>query len=156
MARPIRDLALLSVGGAIAALADPVSGARRRHTLRDRSMAVARRPARLALSKGRGTMRHMAGQARGRLHEAIPGRHAPTDDHTLADRVRSEAFRGISITPHEVNVGVVDGIVTLRGELHSRSAIDGLVHRVQAVPGVYGVECLVHLPGEPAPHDGRA
>ncbi len=118
MARPIRDLALLSVGGA-----------RRRHTLRDRSIAVVRRPARLALGKGRRTPRHLAGRARGRLHEATPSRHAPADDPS---------------------------IVTLRGELHSRSAVDGLVHRMQAVPGVDGVECLVHLPGEPAPHNGRA
>jgi osmotically-inducible protein OsmY len=156
MARLIRDLALLSVGGAIAALADPVSGARRRHTLRDRAMASARRPMRLARGRGRRTLRYMAGQARGKLHDAVPTQHAPDDDRTLADKVRSEAFRDVSVTPHEVNVGVVDGIVTLRGELHSRSAIEGLVDRVHAVPGVHGVECLVHLPGEPAPHNGRA
>jgi hypothetical protein len=156
MARPIRDLALLSAGGAIAALADPVSGARRRHMLRDRTIAATRRPMRMAAGRGRRTIRYMAGRARGKLHDAVPVTHAPEDDRTLADKVRSEAFRDTSITPHEVNVGVVDGIVTLRGELHSRSAIDGLVHRVRAVPGVYGVECLVHLPGEPAPHNGRA
>jgi osmotically-inducible protein OsmY len=156
MARPIRDLALLSVGGAIAALADPVSGARRRHTLRDRSMAAARGPMRGAAGRSRATMRSMAGQARGKMHDASPIRHEPEDDRTLADKVRSEAFRDTAITPREVNVGVVDGIVTLRGELHSRSAIEGLVDRVQAVPGVSGVECLVHLPGEPAPQNGRA
>jgi hypothetical protein len=43
MARPIRALTLMSIGGAVAALADPVSGARRRHMLRDRSLALIRR-----------------------------------------------------------------------------------------------------------------
>jgi osmotically-inducible protein OsmY len=119
-------------------------------------MAAARRPVRLAAGRGRRTMRYVAGQARGMVHDAVPTRHAPADDMTLADRVRSEAFRDTPITPHEVNVGVVDGIVTLRGELHSSSAIQGLVERVRAVPGVRGVECLVHLPGEPAPRSGRS
>jgi osmotically-inducible protein OsmY len=156
MARPLRDLALLSAGGAIAALADPVSGARRRHMLRDRSLAAARRTMRVATGRGRRTIRHFAGQTRGMVYDAVPRRQAPQDDMTLADKVRSEGFRHTAITPHEVNVSVVDGIVTLRGELHSSSAIVGLVERVRAVPGVRGVECLVHLPGQPAPHSGRA
>ena len=146
MARPVRALGLIALGGAVAALADPVSGARRRHMLRDRTLAAVRRWAREA---GR-RVDYAAGEMQGAVHNARPGRNAPPDDDlTLADKVRSEAFRGMPVTPHEANVGVVDGIVTLRGQLASRTIADELVQRVGAVPGVRGVENLLHTADEP-------
>jgi osmotically-inducible protein OsmY len=146
-------LALMSIGGAIAALADPVSGRRRRHMLRDRSLAAVRRSAR----RGAGALRFRAGELRGAARRAAHrSPESPVDDHTLADRVRSEAFRGLPITPHEANVGVVDGIVTLRGELASRTVIEELVERVRTVPGVRGVQSLLHTPGQSPPRVGVA
>ena len=148
MARPIRALALMTLGGAIGALADPASGARRRHMLRDRSLAAVRRSGR----RGSAAVRYTAGEIQGVAHRMRPGREpAPADDGTLADKVRSEAFRDLPITPREVNVGVVDGIVTLRGELASRATIDELVRQVRSVAGVRGVENLLHTADRP-PH----
>jgi osmotically-inducible protein OsmY len=136
----------MTLGGAAAALADPVSGRRRRHMLRDRTTAAVRRSGRRA----RARMDYAAGRLRGTVHNARRRAAPPDDDRTLADRVRSEAFRGMPITPHEANVGVADGIVTLRGRLASRTIIDELVFRVGAVPGVRGVENLLHT-AEDAP-----
>jgi osmotically-inducible protein OsmY len=153
MARPFRAVALISIGGAVAALADPVSGARRRHELRDRSLAAIRHGS-LAL---RQAAHRVQGQARGVFHDVWPGGAVPPeDDATLADRVRSEAFRGLPVTPRETNVGVVDGIVTLRGQIASRAAIEELVNRVRNVPGVRGVENLLHTPDQAPPRAGRA
>lgn len=155
MARPIRAAALMSVGGVVAALADPVSGARRRHMLRDRSLAAARHLRTRGERSVRGALHRRIGEVRGWQAAHRPG-DASVDDPTLADRVRSEAFRGLSVTPHEANVGVVDGIVTLRGQLADHAEIDRLVARVREVPGVRGVENLLHTAGEPAPGPGHA
>jgi hyperosmotically inducible periplasmic protein len=153
MARPLRALTLMALGGAAAALADPVSGRRRRHMLRDRTMAAVRRSERRA----RARMDYAVGEMRGTVHNARPRRDSPPDDdRTLADRVKSEAFRGMPITPHEANVGVVDGIVTLRGRLASRTIIDELVLRVGAVPGVRSVENLLHTAEDAPAAAGRA
>jgi osmotically-inducible protein OsmY len=155
MARPIRAAALMSVGGVAAALADPVSGARRRHMLRDRSIAAVRRLRDRGERSAGGALHRRVGRMRAwqAAHQSSDG---AVDDATLADRVRSEAFRDLSVTPHEANVGVADGIVTLRGQLPGHAEIDELVARVRTVPGVRGVENLVHTAGEPAPGPGRA
>lgn len=155
MARPLRAAALMSIGGVVTALADPVSGARRRHMLRDRSLATARRLRTQGERSARDAVHRRVGEMRGRL-AALRSHGGPVDDATLADRVRSEAFRGLPVRPHEANVGVVAGVVTLRGQMPDHAEIERLVARVREVPGVRGVENLLHTAGEPPPGPGHA
>ena len=152
MTRVVRTMSLVAAGGAIAALADPVSGRRRRAMLRDRGLAAGRH----ALHRLSRLGRFEAGKLRGAVAER---RHADAplaDDRTLVDRVRSEALRDLPVTGHAINVGAVDGIVTLRGQVEDAALREAIVTRVAAVAGVRGVENLLHLPTEPAPHQGRA
>jgi osmotically-inducible protein OsmY len=149
----LRAIGWMSIGGTVAALADPVSGARRRHVARDRGLATARRGGRWL----RRQADYRAGEAYGMVREAMPGgRRSPDDDRTLADKVRSEAFRGLPVTPREANVGVVEGVVTLRGQLPSQYLIAELERRVRTVPGVRGVENLLHLVSQEPRGAGRA
>jgi osmotically-inducible protein OsmY len=150
MTRVVRAISLVAVGGAAVALADPVSGARRRALLRDRGMAV-----------GRQALRRLSQRARfetGRLQGAVAERRRhdaqPADDRTLVDKVRSEALR--DLPGHAINVGAVDGVVTLRGQVDDAALREAIVGRVAAVAGVRSVENLLHLATEPAPHQGRA
>jgi len=55
-----------------------------------------------------------------------------------------------------VSLDVNDGVVELRGQLDDQAAIEELVLRVRAVPGVRSVVSLLHLPGQPAPNKQEA
>jgi len=137
------------VGACLALLFDPIAGKRRRHMLRDRTLALARRGER----RGRRLARHGLADAEGYLQRR---RHreeeAPAyDDTTLARKVETEIFRWSDAPKGAVVVNAVGGIVALRGEVDSSEEIARLVNRAAAVHGVKGVENLLHLPGTPAP-----
>lgn len=74
------------------------------------------------------------------------------DDQTLRDRVESEIFKDTETSRENININVVNGIVTVRGELPNQGEIDNLVKRIQSIPNVKGVQNLLHLPGTPAPN----
>ena len=93
----------------------------------------------------------MQGQAAGIVHEATATATPPADDQALADRVRSEIFRRPDAAKGEVNVDVVDGVVSLRGELDDQAEIDRLVSGARAVPGVREVDNMLHVKETPAP-----
>jgi hyperosmotically inducible periplasmic protein len=152
MTRVVRTISLVAAGGVIAALADPASGARRRAMLRDRGVAAGRH----ALRRLSRLARFEAGKLQGAVAERRHAEAPPADDRTLVDKVRSEAFRGLSVTGHAINVGAVDGVVTLRGQVDDATLRETIASRVAAVAGVRGVENLLHLATEPAPHQGRA
>jgi hypothetical protein len=142
-----------AIGAAIAYLFDPEQGRGRRTRLRDRATAAARRSSERVERRGR----YLAGSALGRMLEArsrlLP---RPADDATLVDRIRSEALGDPRIPAGEVNVDVADGVATLRGELSDPALIRDVADRVRRVPGVLGVENLVHTPSEEPARNKRA
>jgi osmotically-inducible protein OsmY len=75
------------------------------------------------------------------------------DDATLAHRIESEV---LGTAPEGITMNAEDGIVVLRGEVDSPERMSELAQAVLRVPGVTGVENLLHLPGEPAPNKAPA
>lgn len=142
----------VAIGAVVAYLFDPDRGSRRRAELRDRGRAEVRQLVRRAERRAY----RARDEARGSLHELTHPPHVPGDDRTLGDIVRSRvlgrpAFHGLPL-----NVDVVGGVVTLRGEVPRRQLGEELTLAVHAVPGVRGVRNLLHLPGEPAPNKEAA
>ncbi len=73
------------------------------------------------------------------------------DDFTLANKVRSEAFRRSHIPKGAISVDVSEGVVTLRGALARPELIAEAERHVRSVEGVRGVRNLLHVAGTPAP-----
>ena len=144
--------AAILAGAGAQYLLDPVEGKRRRHVLRDQTLAALRRLGR----RGAQRARYVEGKAEGAVHEATSTPSPPADDQALADRVRTEIFRRPDAPKGSVNVSAVDGIVYLRGEVGSSQEIERLVADARQVPGVRAVESLLHTPGTPAPMGGAA
>jgi hypothetical protein len=142
-----------AVGAAIAYLFDPEQGRGRRMRLRDQGMAASRRTTTRLERRGR----YVAGTAIGRVMQA-GSRLAPAavDDATLVDRIRSEALGDAHIPAGEINVDVADAVATLRGELSDPALIEEIVGRVRMVPGVAGVENLLHTPQQEPAKNKRA
>jgi osmotically-inducible protein OsmY len=144
---------VFALGGALGALLayffDPNNGTRRRHTLRDRTAGFFRSTGRQASRAGRG----VAAEAYGVSQKVQHLKEEPKtfDDATLADKIRSEVFRGPDVPKGQVNVNVQDGVVQLRGEVPRPELIDDLVAQTRKVQGVREVENLLHLPGTQAP-----
>jgi osmotically-inducible protein OsmY len=136
------------VGAAFAYFFDPVSGNGRRARLRDQGMSRARHAVGDVERRGR----YYANMAQGRMTEMVsPGPDERTpDDTTLAQRIQSEVFGAADVPKDRLTLDVVNSIATLRGELDSQQEIDDVATRVRQVPGVRGVEVLVHLPGTTA------
>jgi len=131
----MRTVGAFVVGAGVAYLFDPQSGKRRRHVLRDRSVAVLRRFGR----RSAGEAKYGAGHAEGVAAQAAGDASSPAaeaDDATVKDRILSQAFRDAGVNTGDVAVDVSDGIATLRGTLDSVDLVHELVERVRAVPGV--------------------
>jgi osmotically-inducible protein OsmY len=84
-------------------------------------------------------------------HDATAKPAPPADDNTLADRVRTEVLRRADAPKGAVDVSVVDGVVQLRGELSRLEDIERLISAAGGVPGVRGVESMLHLHGVGTP-----
>lgn len=143
-------MGLLALGVGLGALFayffDRENGRRRRQEAIDRTGAAARKRASRA---GRGAAAEADGVAKKVQH--LREEPKDFDDATLADKVRSEAFRGEDVPAGDINVNVQDGVVQLRGQVERPELIDELVDRVQNVQGVREVENLLHVPGIEAP-----
>jgi osmotically-inducible protein OsmY len=143
----------LAVGAAIGALGalflDPANGKRRRHTLRDRTVALVRRIGRRSERLGRG----VAAEGYGVVQKAKHIREEPKeyDDATLKAKVETELFRAADAPKGQVSVNAQSGIIQLRGELESEDMIEDLVRRAKKVQGVRDVESLLHVSGTHAP-----
>lgn len=134
----MRSVAAFVVGAGLAYMFDPQSGRRRRHVLRDRSLAVLRRLGRRSARRAK----YVAGQAEGvaaHATSAVVGRDEAADDATVKDRILSQAFRDAEVSTGDVAVDVSDGIATLRGTLGSVDLAHDLIERVRGVPGVRAV-----------------
>jgi hypothetical protein len=80
----------------------------------------------------------------------------PADDLTLRDRVESEIFRKGDLPKGQINLDVESGVVTIRGQVENAFQIASVEKAVLKVPGVVGVENLLHVDGTPAPNTARA
>ena len=78
------------------------------------------------------------------------------DDLTVLDRVESEVFGRSGFPKDRINADVVDGRLTLRGQLDSEAEIRAVIQASGEVPGVVAVISYLHLPGTPAPNKADA
>jgi osmotically-inducible protein OsmY len=139
-------------GAAVAYLFDPIGGRGRRARLLDQVRSMTGRGGGM-LGDGADVVLELEET------EVVVGMSAPQerpDDQTLADRIHSTVFGEPDVPDDRLTLEVVDGIVTLRGELDSQEEIDDIAGRIAAVPDVREVDVLVHLPGEPAPNKEAA
>jgi hypothetical protein len=80
----------------------------------------------------------------------------PADDLTLRDRVESEVFRNADLPKGQINIDVESGVVTIRGQVDNAFQIANVEKAVLKVPGVVGVENLLHVNGTAAPNKAPA
>jgi hypothetical protein len=80
----------------------------------------------------------------------------PADDLTLRDRVESEVFRNSDLPKGQINIEVESAVVTVRGQVDNAFLIATVEKAILEVPGVSGVENLLHVSGTPAPNKAQA
>ena len=150
--RKASALAAGAAGAAAAYFLDPQMGRTRRARAKDRIAATVRRAGRRLGRKGR----WLEGKAYGLGMKAIHPVEQPKefDDVTLAHKVESEVLRGAD--KGRISVNAEDGIVVLRGEVDTAEQMNTIAEAVLHLPGVTGVENLLHLPGEAAPNKAPA
>jgi osmotically-inducible protein OsmY len=137
-----------AVGGiALMYFFDQSRGKRRRHTARDRALALSRH----GLRRGRKVVHHTTSDAYGlaqRLVHRFPGPTPDLDDATLVDKVESIVFRDREVPKGQININAENGVVFLRGQVDRLELVEELETRVNKVRGVRGVENLLHLPNQ--------
>ena len=139
------------LGGLVAFLFDPDRGRRRRSVARDRALALVRGAARRSERTGRGVAAQAYGTAQKVIHLREEEKPQP-DDVTLARKVETEIFRDAEVPKGKIDVNAENGVIFLRGEADRPELIEDLEAQVKKIPGVQGVQNLLHLPGEPAPN----
>jgi osmotically-inducible protein OsmY len=150
----VRTLLVASALGAAASyFFDPERGAGRRAQAKSQLDGILRR--------GRHNAQRTAMQLQNRVGGSIAQiQHAhderDNDDLTILDRVESEVFGRAGFPKDRINADVVDGRLTLRGQLDSEEQIRMVVAAAGRVPGVLEVVTLLHLPGTPAPNKAEA
>jgi hypothetical protein len=130
-----RDLLCgIAIGAAVAYIADPQGGRRRRAVARDQFVRAGRRT-REALDS---TARDIANRTTGIL-AATRGRlsRSSVDDQRLVERVRA-TLGHFSSHPRAIEVKAADGVVTLCGPILATEA-DDLLATVWAIPSVLAV-----------------
>ena len=140
----MRSTRAFLIGAGTAFLLDPRQGRRRRHVLRDRSLALVRRGSLLGVRKAR----FAGGHARGAVAMSKRLLRRPelvTDDATLVQLIRSEAFRGAGVSMRDVDLRVEDAVAVLRGSVSGRESADRLVSRTAKVSGVREVAAMLRV-----------
>jgi len=143
------------VGAAAAYLFDPERGRARRAMLADRVGAQLRRGWRAANRISARTSASAAAFPQ-RMVQLRSVRPRPADDLTLRDRVESEVFRNAELPKGRINFDVESGVVTIRGQVDNAYQIANVEKAVLKVPGVAGVENLLHVDGTPAPNKAQS
>jgi osmotically-inducible protein OsmY len=139
-------LAGLLAGIGLAYFFDPQRGRRRRHMLRDRTLALVRRAFRRSARAGRGA----AAEAEGLAHKAMHLREEPKpdlNDETVAAKIMSEVFRDRHLPKGDVNINVERGVAVLHGTVARPELVDELVERVRHVQGVRDVSSRLRVEG---------
>jgi hypothetical protein len=139
----------VALGAALTWFLDPRNGARRRNVTRDRVLALFRRTGR----RGKRAARSVEAEAYGLAMKATHLHERPKqlDDVTLAHKVESQLFRDPDVPKGDININAVNGVVYLRGQVHSPREIERLENSVRKIQGVRDVENLLHLPNTTAP-----
>jgi osmotically-inducible protein OsmY len=137
------------LGGLVAFLFDPQDGRRRRAVARDRAAGLVRQSWRRSTRAARGVSSSAYGMKQKVAHRGEEEKPQP-NDATLARKVESEIFRDREIPKGKIDVNAENGVVFLRGEADRPELIEDLENQVRKIPGVQGVQNLLHLPGEPA------
>jgi BON domain len=155
-----RRAAWMCIGSGLASgmlvyLMDPERGRRRRNMLRDQFMARLRRVGRGVKALFRGAAAETYGVSH-RIVHLVPKPSEMTDDETLRQRVESQLFRDRHVPKGNLNISAEHGMVILRGELDSPLEIAQLEERVRHMPGVRGIQNLLHPHGTPAPNKERS
>jgi BON domain len=144
-----------AIAGAIAVyFLDPERGRARRAQFADWAGARARR-GRQALNQWGARTGSSAAAFPQRMVSLRSGPRA-ADDLTLRDRVESEVFGNPDVLKGRINLDVESGVVTIRGQLDSALQIAAVEKAVLRVPGVHGVENLLHVNGTAAPNKVEA
>ena len=143
------------VGAAVVYLFDHEKGRARRALLVDWTGARLRRGWRTVnqLSARTGNTAAAFPQRMVQLRSSRP---RPADDLTLRDRVESEVFRNPDLPKGQINFDVESGVVTVRGQVDNAYQIANVEKAVLKVPGVAGVENLLHVNGTPAPNKAES
>jgi osmotically-inducible protein OsmY len=148
----MRKVLLAATAAALGAVAgillDPARGRARRARAVDQSVAMLRHGRRSAGRYGRRILSRIRGSVT--ALRAGNDRTAAGDDATLKSRVESELFGSPEVPKGAININAEQGIVVLRGEVADDATRALLADRAAAVRGVWYVENLLHLPGEPA------
>jgi osmotically-inducible protein OsmY len=147
-------MAASAFGAAVAYFFDPDRGRGRRTQARDRVAATFRR----LRKRGGRIARKAESEAYGALQRAAHAapENPPTDDETLKQKVQTELFGRPDVAKGKIVVNVEDGVVVLRGEVDSSEQMTELAQMALRVPGVAGVQNLLHLPQEPPPNKAAA
>jgi hypothetical protein len=144
-----RDMLIgMSIGAALAFVADPRAGRRRRALARDQVMRAGRKT-RDALDA---TARDLANRTSGMVAAArARAFEEGIDDRRLIARVRAGIGRACS-HPHAIGVEAADGTITLRGPIMA-SEVERVLSTVRAVRGVQNVtnELEAHASPEGVP-----
>ena len=135
-----------ATGAAVAYLLDPDRGRARRAQLTDQGTATVRH----ATREVERVVRSVTSTAEGKFEALTQGgsRVAPTDDVTLRDRAESILFRDPKVPKGTINLSAERGILVLRGEVPNARMRSKLAREAEKIEGVWGVENLLHLPGE--------
>jgi osmotically-inducible protein OsmY len=142
-----------ALGAAASYFFDPERGKGRRSRARDQLGALLRSGRRNV----EGTAMQVTDRARGAVAEVQHARsERAQDDLTVLSRVQSEVMGRPDFPKGRVNADVVDGRLTLRGELDSEEQIRDLVQAASRVSGVVEVVNLLHLPGTPPPNEAES
>ena len=139
-----------AVGVVTALLFDPARGRARRARLTDKAAATMRRAWRGVARQQRMIASTVAGKASAFRVGSTEEAERPNDP-TLKDRVESELLGDPKVPKGSININAQQGIVVLRGEVPDARVRARLEKRAAAIHGVWYVENLLHLPGEPAP-----
>lgn len=136
MRKTLLVIASAAAGAALAYLFDPDRGRSRRAQLSDQAKSQIRD----ATETVRAQADYQAGVARGVFHEAAssvePEREF--DDHTLLQKVRSEALG--HFPSDAVEVDITGGTVRVSGSMPSESDRDELLEMIRRVEGVDEVQ----------------
>ena len=137
-----------ATGAAVAYLLDPQRGRARRAQITDQGAATIRH----ATHAAERVVRSVTAAAEGKLEALSRGgsRVAATDDVTLRDRAESILFRDPKVPKGTINLSAERGTLVLRGEVPNARMRNKLGRDAEKIDGVWGVQNLLHLPGETA------
>ena len=145
----MRSSSAFLIGVGIGYLFDPRLGKQRRTQLRDRALKAGRRLKRTVVKKAR----FAGGGAQGlaaRSRRLVMHPEVATDDATVEQRVRSEAFRDLGASIGDVEVEVENGTARVSGSVSNDDVASDLVARVAKIEGVENVTAMLHVASDRA------